>query len=122
MDAAGLADALKTGLLTALDPDEFDVTPGAPGELDVSTDDWTLHVEGWPAGVAWLAIDDDPDEPGAMRAARRAVLGVAVERAIAGIDRRLGGGLSRALAASGDPLTLDFVTALAEQQGQPDTR
>jgi hypothetical protein len=111
-DVDDLAEAIRTALLGAMDADDFDVAPGAAGELDVSTDEWTLHVEGWPDGPAWLAIDDEPDEPARYAAARRAVIPEAVEQALAGTDYEVGGALSRALAASGDPFTLDLLDAL----------
>jgi hypothetical protein len=109
-----LAAALTAALRTVLDPDEFDLAPGAAGELDLSTDDWTLHVENWPAGVAWLAIDDEPDDPSGYAAARRHVMNEEVERALAEADRAVGGTLTRALQASGDPFTVDFSAALSD--------
>jgi hypothetical protein len=112
-DTDRLAAALDAALRTVLDPDEFDVTPGAPGELDVSTDDWTLHVEQWPNGVAWLAIDDEPDEPSGYTAARRRVMSGEVERALAEADRAMGGRLTRALQASGDSFTMGLANALS---------
>lgn len=108
-----LAAALTAAMHTVLDPDEFDVTEGAPGELDLSTDDWTLHVEDWPNGPAWLAIDDEPDDLAAYTAARRRVMSEAVERALAEADRAVDGALTRALRASGDPFTIQFATALS---------
>jgi hypothetical protein len=115
-DTDQLAAAFSAALRTVLDPDEFDVTPGAPGELDVATDDWTLHVEGWPNGVAWLAIDDEPDDPAGYAAARRQVMSEGVERALAEADRAVGGALARALRASGDPFTTQFAIALSISQ------
>jgi hypothetical protein len=112
LDTAQLAQALRTALLTVMDADDFDVTLGEAGDLDVSTDDWTLRIEGWPSGVAWLAIDEEPDDPAQYATARRAVMSEAVEQALAARDIDLGGELTRALAASGDPFTLDFVAAL----------
>jgi hypothetical protein len=110
-----LTVALDAALRAVLHPEEFDVTRGAAGDLDVSTDDWTLHVEGWPDGVAWLAIDDEPDDPADFVSARRAVMSEAVERALAAADRAVGGALTRALDASGDAFTLSFADALAVQ-------
>jgi hypothetical protein len=97
-----------------VDADDFDVVLGPAGELDVSTDDWTLHVEGWPDGTAWLAIDDEPDEPARYATARRAVMPETVERALAEADHEVGGVLSRALVASGDPFTAEFLAALKQ--------
>jgi hypothetical protein len=112
IDIAHLANILTAALRTVLEPDDFDVTPGALGELDVATDDWSLHIEGWPDGVAFLAIDDEPDDPAQYTAARRAVMPAEVEQALAAADREVGGALSRALAASGDPFSRAFCEVL----------
>jgi hypothetical protein len=112
-DTARLAAALTAALRTVLDPDEFDVTPAPAGALDVATDDWTLRFEDWPIGPAWLAIDDEPDDPSAYASARRRVMSEAVERALAEADRAVGGALTRALRASGDPFTVDFSATLS---------
>jgi hypothetical protein len=111
-DLDRLAAALDAALRSVLDPEEFDITRGGAGELDLSTDDWTLHVEGWPDGVAWLAIDDEPDDPAHYGTARRAVMSEAVERALAEADRAVDGALVRALMASGDPFSTEFASAL----------
>jgi hypothetical protein len=111
-----LATALTTALTTVLDPDEFDVALGVDSdsrELDVATDDWTLHLEGWPDTIGWLAVDDEPEDPSHFDTARRTVMPEAVEQALARADVEVGGALSRALAASNDPFTLALVHALA---------
>jgi hypothetical protein len=115
-----LAAALNAALGSVLDTEEFDITPGASGELDVSTDDWTLHLEGWPNGVAWLAIDDEPDDAAHYTAARRKLMSDAVERALAEADRAVEGALTRALAASGDPFTAELLAAMAPIDGLPE--
>ena len=41
--------------------DELDLIPNEDtGELEIMTDDWTLHVECRPHGLAWLAVDTEP--------------------------------------------------------------
>jgi hypothetical protein len=117
MDRTDLIRLLTAELGGVLAAEDFDVTAGpAEGELAVDADDWTLHLEGRPAGIAWLAIDDEPDSPADYRTARRAVMDETVERALAAVDRQAGGALTRALIASGDPFTRDFAAALAEIQ------
>ncbi len=110
-----LGSALATALKVVLDPDEFDIALGVAAdvrELDVATDDWTLHIEGWPDPIGFLAIDDEPDDETQYEASRRAVMSVAVEQALAEADRAVGGVLSRALTTSGDPFTLALVKVL----------
>jgi len=102
---------LRAHLLTAMRGDDFDLVTGQDGDtLDISTDLWTIHFE---AGSTFLAIDDEPAEPAQFASARRAVMSVPVEQALAAADADLGGALSNALSASGDPFTLDLVAAMA---------
>ena len=119
--------ALTAALEDVLDPDEFDAGDGGePGQVELTTDDWTLVVAGLVEGAAgvtgesaeptaWLAIDDEPADPSHYRAARRAVMDEAVERALAAADRALGGALTTALLAGGDPFSADLAAALGEQ-------
>jgi len=125
------ATALRDALLAELTEEDFDVTAGAePGVLEVSTDDWTLRVEDLHNAVfdedgprssllapsspttAWLAIDNEPEDPARYRAARRAVMSPAVDRALARADAALDGALRAALLAGGDPFTQDLVAIL----------
>lgn len=83
-------------------------------EVDVLGDEWTVHLEGWPERpVAFLAIDDEPDDPKKLAKVRARAIPPAVEAALAEIDGRLDGGLRAALVASGDPLSIDLAAAFA---------
>jgi hypothetical protein len=108
--------ALASALGEVLAAEQFDLVEDAAGALEAMTDEWTLRIEGWPDGIAYLTIDDEPGDVTEMRRARRAVMPVAVERALALADRELGGGLALALRASADPLSIDLAQALAEHQ------
>ena len=108
MDIETYARVIRSHLQAVLGGDEFDVAAGDDGTLDVATDHWTVHLE---AGGGFLAIDDEPEEPAQFAAARRKVLNEKVERALALADRELGGAITAALTASGDPFTLDLVAA-----------
>lgn len=114
MDIPVLVETVQRHLNTVLKPIDFDITDG-PGEneIDISTDDWTIHLEG-----AWgfLAVDEEPEESAAFLKARRAAMSEPVERALAQADQELGGALSDALSVSSDPFTLDFVAALTRHQ------
>ncbi len=83
-------------------------------EVDVIGEEWTVHLEGWPDGpIAFLAIDDEPDDPKKLATLRVRAITPAVEEALVEIDGRLDGGLRAALVASGDPLSIDLAAALA---------
>src|SRR5690349_8446775 len=103
-----IASALTTALGAVLDEDAFDVALGVSREsreLDVATDDWTLHFEGWPETIGWLAVDDEPDDKASYDSARRAVMSETVEQALGQADRATGGAITQALQRSNDPFT-----------------
>jgi hypothetical protein len=104
-----LTEVLRPHLRSVMSETEFDITPGEAA-LDISTDHWTIHLEGH---GGFLAIDEEPADKAAFQVARRAVMSEKVEQALAAADRDLDGSLSEALTTSGDPFTLDFVDAIA---------
>ena len=82
-------------------------------ELDLFGDEWTVHLEGWPGSpAAFAAIDDEPDDPAAIPAARAGIIDAPIHAALQNLDRRLDGALRAALTASGDPLSFDLAAAL----------
>jgi hypothetical protein len=116
-----LAAVLGHHLASVLAADEFDVVPGdAPGEVEAMTDDWTLHIERWPDGPAFLALDDEPDDPAALGEAIIEVMSAPVVAALAAVDRDVAGALSTALRASADPLSLVLARIMGEDQGTLD--
>ena len=80
--SAAWAAALRDALLTVMTEEDVDISVGAePGVLEVSTNDWTLRIDGLTRDLGpsspvttWVAIDDEPDDPARYRAARRAVM------------------------------------------------
>lgn len=102
-------------LTAALAATNADMLPtDQPDELDVSGDDWTLHLEGWPdQPLAWLALDDEPEETMDRRSELRRALGADVLAALAAADTQLSGRLGEALRAGADPLSIDLADALA---------
>ncbi|MGH2561494.1 MAG: hypothetical protein ACRDJH_20710 [Thermomicrobiales bacterium] len=113
-DLVELTSALAAALSEVLEADEFDLVADETGALEAMTDTWTLRVEGWPGGIAYLTIDDEPAAADELRAARRVAMSLDVERALAIADGAMGGALTVALRASGDPLSVDLAYALAE--------
>jgi hypothetical protein len=116
LDITTAAEQARERLLAVLSPDDFDVTVEDEQAIEIATDDWTLRIEGWPDGAGWLAIDEEPDDQSEYERARRAVMSEAVERALADIDRQLGGAIVRSLIASGDPFSQDFAHVLQRLQ------
>ncbi len=94
---------------------EVDVAPAEEGSgLEIQADQWTLAIEGDPLTVAFLAVDDEPGDPADLDQA----LATAVEpddlAALRELDHRWEGALRIALQQSGDMLSMQLATLLAE--------
>ena len=105
-------ETLRGAFANLIASGEIDVVADDGGALDVMSDAWTLHAEGWPGPtLAWLAHDDEPsrydDE------AIRATLPDRVLVTLAEADRALSGDLSTALQASHDPFSAALASVLA---------
>src|SRR5215207_5051802 len=113
MEVDAWVTALREAMASVHSAADFDVVLSDAGaELDVMTDEWTLHVEVGSPPVVWLALDVDPETVEEARAARQAVMRTAVDQALARADEDLGGALADALADSHDVLSLDLLAAL----------
>ncbi len=111
MTPADLATMIEQALLTVLDVEDFESTPGFEGTgVDVSGDDWTWHIE---EELAYLALDDEPDDPAAYETAIEKNLTEPVLAALRDIDPATLIVLSNLLAASGDPISLAFAGSCA---------
>jgi hypothetical protein len=118
-----IAERVRAALSMALCLSDFDLTRAdGSGDLEVVTDEWTLRVEQGPELVAWLALDNEPEDASALASARHEAMGLPVEHALAAVDRRMDGTLSNALRASGDPLSADLADALNEHQAASSSR
>ena len=110
MNPAQLTATIENALLTVLDVEDFELTESFDGSgIDVSGDDWTWHVE---ENLSYLAIDDEPDNATNHAAAIEKTLTGPVIAALQEIDPATLIVLSDLLAASGDPISLTFVTLL----------
>lgn len=80
---------------------------------EVQADDWTLHIEGWPVSSAWIALDLDVTSPEDFRSTLESVLSEEDIEALSALDEALAGDVARALAESGDDLSI-ALSALVE--------
>lgn len=80
---------------------------------EVQADSWTLYVEGWPVGTAWIALDDDTSTEDEHREALESALGPRDFDAMRQLNALLDGNLVPALTASGDELSATFADMLA---------
>lgn len=95
---------------------EIDVAPAEEGSgLEIQADQWTLALEGEPVTVAFLAVDDEPGDPVDMTQALEAAMEPDDLAALRELDRRWEGALRIALQESGDLLSMELATLLAEE-------
>lgn len=115
MDNEDVTAALQDAFASLVEADEVDVEAGTePGTVEVVAEAWTLHVEGWPDhSIAWLAIDEEPEDPKQIRAARAAAMRPEAIEALTRADAQTNSGIRAALVASDDPLSLDLAAALS---------
>jgi hypothetical protein len=106
-----MAETVTVALSEIMYADTFDVIPG-DAFVDIAADSWTLRIEGTPVTMAWLSIDDEPEDPKKLHADRRAAMPLDIDQALAIANGRLDGALMTALSASRDPLTLDLATSI----------
>jgi hypothetical protein len=110
---------MKRFLAPCFGEDELDLVGNeGTNELEVMTDDWTLHVDLHPNRFAWLAVDIEPDSAEEARTIREEVIGPEVVRALAQVDHALDGALSSALVASDDLLSTDVAAAILEARSE----
>lgn len=89
-------------------------------QFEVQGDDWTLHLEGWPLDIAWIALDETPSSHSERLAALDAALGPPELTALRDADRQLGGSLGGALIDSGDGLSQALAVVLGESEDVED--
>ena len=105
-DAVGTA--AREAFAVAIAAGDVSLIPDDAGGLDVVADDWTLHLDGWPGPrEAWLAADDEPENPDSAtaRALLLDALDAATLAALSALNLRLGDRLTFTLRESGDPLS-----------------
>jgi len=114
MDADELIEELNDRFANALDDDAYDITLNEDdGTIEVATDDWTLVIESWPAGIAYLALDDEPDttDPDELRTEMARLIGPAVGP-LAAVNNAADGLLVAALTRTRDPLSIALAAVL----------
>lgn len=119
LDAIGhpLVDILQRAFAALSERGDVDVvaTGSTPNiEAEVQGDAWTLHAEGWPVGIAWIALDETPVSAAEQVAALDAALGAQELAALRDADHQLDGGLHIALTGSGDGLSQTLARVLGD--------
>ena len=119
---AGVAAILEEALARPIAADAVEIAvDAAAGEVEAIAEEWTLHLEGWPdRPVAWLALDDEPDDPAAVPLILLTILDRPALKALAAADVRLGGALVDALRTAHDPLSAELAEHLAALRPETD--
>ncbi|MGI8485194.1 MAG: hypothetical protein ACR2OU_13140 [Thermomicrobiales bacterium] len=92
------SDLIESGVVDIVPDPENDV-------VELQADEWTLHVEGWPIQLAFIALDEDPPTASERMGVLNAALGPQDLGALRDADERLEGALTKALVGSNDPLS-----------------
>lgn len=75
------------------------------GEFEVQSDSWTLHLEGWPVAMAFIALDEEPVSLAERQAALDAALDPRHLSALRRTNDLLDSAIAAALEDSGDELS-----------------
>jgi hypothetical protein len=106
---------LEETFAALIDKGEVDVVVNRDlSEFEVISDEWTLHLEGWPLTTGFLALDDEPATDTERRAALDAALDTRHLAALRQLDRALDGALAAVLTDSGDALSELLVSVLQD--------
>lgn len=111
-----LTDLIADVFAGLIERGEIDLEPGErDDEIEIQADEWTLAITGAPPSVAFLAIDDEPASAEEMPDAFDGVIEPDDLASMRELDRRLEGALRMALEQSGDLLSIELATLIAEE-------
>ncbi len=107
-------NALRAAFTAHCRSADYDLEPDdEAGTIEVTTDDWTLSIDGIPGKpVAYLSIDNEPDEESEYVQALHDVFRATERTALREANAELDGAISTALDASGDPFSQHLAAAL----------
>lgn len=102
-----LMQILRAGFATLDEIGEVSIVAvGEDGEFEVQADAWTLHLEGWPVTMAFIALDEEPVSLAERRAALDAALDSRHLSALRRANDELENAIAVALEESGDELSI----------------
>ena len=83
--------------------------------IQLAMDDWTLVIESWPDGHAFIALDDEPesDDPVKLTALLSKVFAASLDP-LAAVNDETDGRIATLLLRSGDPLSEVFAGMLRQ--------
>lgn len=102
-----LQELFTTSFSDLIESGVVDIVPDPEnGVVELQADEWTLHVEGWPIQLAFIALDEDLPTASERMGVLNAALGPQDLGALRDADERLEGTLTKALLGSSDPLSV----------------
>ena len=83
--------------------------------IQLAMDTWTLVIESWPDGHAFVALDDEPDsdDPVVLTTLLASVFAASLDP-LAAVNDETGGRIATLLLRSGDPLSEVFAGMLRQ--------
>ncbi len=120
MDTARLAELVREALGPVFGSEQINVRASDRGdELLIVGQAWTMCIEGLPDHpVAVVSINQQLAAPYTLHESREEAMPDGIDEAFAYVDEQVEGALSVALQASGNPLSLDLLAALAQHQAR----
>lgn len=104
-----LADTIRGAMIGVREDDAYWIglpASGQDGDLELATEDWSLVLEAWPAGIGFFAADDEPDSENSaeLQEALQMMLGDVVA-VLASVNEWAENGIAAALERTTDPLS-----------------
>jgi len=116
---APLAKRCAARFTPQIDAGEVDVVDlPDEGAVEIQADEWTLHLEGDPIALAFVAIEQEPERADELAGALRAAIAPDDLDSLRALNADLDGALATRLVASGDALS----STLAGLLQDPTTR
>jgi hypothetical protein len=115
LDAPGhpLHEALSQAFASQLERGDVDLVNMPDARVvEIQSDEWTLHLQGWPVTLAFLALDDEPTTLEDRQAALDAALDAEHIAALRHANRLLDNAIAAALDDSGDELSATLARAI----------
>ena len=105
MNATELIELFGGEFGAVFDADLFDIDV-KDDTIQLAMDDWTLVIESWPDGHAFVALDDEPEseDPVALTALLAGIFAASLDP-LAAVNVETGGRIATLLLRSGDPLS-----------------
>ena len=109
-----LVDVFNEQFASLIETGAVDVVLDAEEDaVEIQSDEWTLHLDGWPIRSAFVALDSITDTEAEHRLALSAALGPRDIAALTASNDALDGDIARSLIDSGDGLSRSLAAIIS---------